>query len=188
MAVGVEVAGSFNNEAFGVVDGRREGEGKEGIVIGDGVEGKAVNGQLEIGRSEAESEPGVIGNREGVIEAGAKALKKGGVGRSRDGSVDNGESDGAFAIDKGLERNRKVGVGLFKDGGSNVGEADMDKGFVRVRGMSSAGGIEPSESAGEGRRALGGSGLHDCCNFGRCSPRAGGACDHLSGRWRESIG
>ena len=175
LAVGVEVAGSFNNEAFGVVDGSGEGGGKEGIVLWHGVEGKAVNGELEVGGGEVESLPGVIGDWEGLIEAGGKGLKKGSVGRGGDGSVDNGEGDGVFAIDKGLERNRKLGVGLFKDGGSNVREADTDKGFVRVRGMRSAGGIEPSGSAGEGRRALRRRGLHDGRDFGRSSPRSGGA-------------
>ena len=92
--------------------------------------------------------PGVVGDGEGLIEAGGKGVKKGSVGCSRDGSVDNGEGDGAFAIDKGLERNRKLGVGFFEDGRSNVRETDMDKGFVRVRGMGTAGGIEPSGSAG----------------------------------------
>ena len=52
----------------------------------------------------------------------------------------NREGDGALVIDKGLEGNRKLGVGLFKDRGSNVREADMDEGFVRVRGMRLAGG------------------------------------------------
>ena len=41
--------------------------------------------------------------------------------------------------------------------------------------MRSAGGIEPSGSAGERRRALRRRGLHDGRDFGRSSPRAGGA-------------
>ena len=124
-----------------------------------------MNDELEVGGGEAESLPGVIGDGEGLIDAGAKGLKKGSVGRGGDGSVDNGEGDGPFAIDKGLERNRKLGVGLFKDGGSDVREADRDKGFVRVRGMRSTGGIEPSGSAGEGRRALRRRDLYDGRDF-----------------------
>ena len=173
--MGVEVAGSFNNEAFGVVDGSGEGGGRKGVVFRHGVEGKAVNGQLEVGRGKAESRPGVIGDGEGLIQAGDKGLKKGGVGRGGDGGVDNGEGDGAFDIDKGLERNRELEVGLFEDGGSNIREADTDQGFVRVRGMRSAWGVEPSGSAGEWRRALRRRGLHDGRNFGRCGPRSGGA-------------
>ena len=41
--------------------------------------------------------------------------------------------------------------------------------------MRSAGGIEPSGSAGEGRRSLRRRGLHNGRDFGRCSPRAWGA-------------
>ena len=41
--------------------------------------------------------------------------------------------------------------------------------------MRSAGGIQPSGSAGKGRSALRRKGLHDGRDFGRCSPRAGGA-------------
>ena len=41
--------------------------------------------------------------------------------------------------------------------------------------MRSAGGIEPSGSAGERRRALWRRGSHDGRNFGCCSPRTGGA-------------
>ena len=175
LAVGVEVAGSLNNEALGVVDRSGEGRGKEGVVIWHAVEGKAVNGELEVGGGEAESLPRVVSDGEELIEAGGEGLKKGGLGGGGDESVDNGEGDGALAIDKGLERNLKLGVHFSEDGGSNVREADRDKGFVRVRGMRSAGGIEPSGSAREGSRALRRRGLHDGRDFGRCSPRAGGA-------------
>ena len=41
--------------------------------------------------------------------------------------------------------------------------------------MRSAGGVVPSGSAGEGRRALRRGGLHDSGDFGRCGPRSGGA-------------
>ena len=67
--MGVEVADSFNNEAFGIVDGSGEGGGKEGVVIWHGVEGKAVNGELEVSGGEGEGLPGVVGNGEGLIEA-----------------------------------------------------------------------------------------------------------------------
>ena len=175
MSVGVKVAGSLNDEAFGVVDGSGEGGGKEGVILWHGIEGKAVDGELEIGGSEAESLPGVIGDGEGLIEAGGKGLKKGSVGGGGDDRVDNGEGDGAFAIDKGHERNRELGVGLFEDRGSNVREADADEGLIRVGGMGSTGGIKPSGSAGEGRKALRRRGLHDGRDFGRCGPRSGGA-------------
>ena len=158
-----------------MVDGSGKGGGKEGVVLWHSVEGKAVNSELEVGGGEAESLPGVIGDGEGLIEVGGKGLKKGGVGSGGDGGVDNGEGDSVLAIDKGLERNRELRVGLLEDGGSDVREADMDEGFVRVGGMRTAGGVEPSGSAGEGRRALRRRGLHDGRDFGRCGPRTGGA-------------
>ena len=52
---------------------------------------------------------------------------------------------------------------------------DTDKSFVRIRGMRSAGVVEPSGMTGERRRALRRRGLHDGRDFGHCSPRAGGA-------------
>ena len=52
---------------------------------------------------------------------------------------------------------------------------DTDEGFVRVRGMRTTGGIEPSGSAGKRRRAFRRRGLYDGRDFGHCSPRAGGA-------------
>ena len=54
-------------------------------------------------------------------------------------------------------------------------EADADEGFVRVGGVGSTGGVKPSGSAGEGRRAIRRRGLHDGRDFGRCGPRSGGA-------------
>ena len=173
--VGVEVAGPFNDEAFGVVNGGGEGGGKEGVVFWHDVEGKAVDGELEVSGGEAEGLPRVIGDREGLIEAEGKGLKKGSVGGGGDGGVNNGEGDGAFAIDKGLERNRELGVCLSEDGGSDVREADADEGLVRVGGVGSTGGVKPSGSAGEGRRAFRRRGLTDGRDFGRCGPRTGGA-------------
>ena len=58
-----------------------------------------MNGELDVGGGEAESLPRVGGDREELIEARGKGLKKGGVGRGGDGSVDNGDGDGAFAIE-----------------------------------------------------------------------------------------
>ena len=146
-AVGVEVAGWFNNGAFGVFEGGGEGGGEMGIVIWHGIEGKAVNGELEVGGGKGESLPGAIGDGQGLIEAGGKGLKKGDIRRDGDGSGSNGESDGTFAIGKELNGNRELGVSLFEDRGTNVSEADMDEGFFRVKGMRSAGGVEPSGSA-----------------------------------------
>ena len=43
----------------------------------------------------------------------------------------------------------------------------MDEGFVRVRGVRTTWGIEPSGSAGERRRTFRRRGLHDGRDFGR---------------------
>ena len=131
---------------FAVVDRGGAGGSEEGVVIWHGVEAEAMDGGLEVSGGEAESLPGVISNREGQIETGGKDRKKGGLGRGGDGTVDNGEDDGTIAIDKGLERNRKQGVGLLKARGGHIREADPDQGFVNVRGIRSAGGIESSSA------------------------------------------
>ena len=62
-----------------------------------------MNGVREVGGGEAESVAGVVGDREGLVEAGGKGLKEEGLECGGDGGVENGEGDGAFAIDKGLE-------------------------------------------------------------------------------------
>ena len=103
LVVWVEVAGSFDYEALGVVDGSGEGGGEEGVVIRHGIHREAVNGELEVSGGESESLPGVVGDGEGLIEAGGERLKKGSIGGGGDGGVDNGEGDGAFTVDKGLE-------------------------------------------------------------------------------------
>ena len=54
LAVRVEVAGPFDNEALGVVDGSREGGGEEGVVIRHGIKREAVNGELEVSGGEGE--------------------------------------------------------------------------------------------------------------------------------------
>ena len=103
LAVQVEVAGSFDYEAFGVDDGGGEGGGEEGVVIRHGIKREAVNGELEVGGCESEGLPVVVGDGEGLIEAGGESLKKGGIGSGGDGGVDNGKGDGAFTVDKRLE-------------------------------------------------------------------------------------
>ena len=64
---------------------------------------EAVNGELEVSRGEPAGLPRVIGDGEGLIEAGGEGLKKGGIGGGGDGGVDNGEGDDALTVDKGLE-------------------------------------------------------------------------------------
>ena len=68
-----------------------------------------MNGELEVGGGEAESLPGVIGDGEGLIEAGVEGLEKGGVGRGGNGGIDKGETNGALSINKGLERDVEAG-------------------------------------------------------------------------------
>ena len=103
LAVRVEVAGSFDYEAFGVVDGSGEGGGEEGVVIRLGIKREAMNGELEVGGGESEGLPGVVGDGEGLIEAGGESLKKGRIGSGKDGGFNNRECNGVFTIDKGLE-------------------------------------------------------------------------------------
>ena len=43
----VKVAGSYDDEAFGVVDGGREGGSKESVIIRHGIEGECNNPRQE---------------------------------------------------------------------------------------------------------------------------------------------
>ena len=44
--------------------------------------------------------PGEVADREGLIELVGECIKKGGVGGSRDGGVDNSEGDRTIVIDQ----------------------------------------------------------------------------------------
>jgi len=130
-----------------------------------------MDDKLEVGRRQPEGEPGVITNRKGLVELKGESLNEGSIGGGRNGGVSRYKGDGAFIIDEDLEGNREVGVSFAEGRGGEVWLADLDKGFVRGGGLNSAGGIEPSGRAGERRRALGGGGLNDVCDFNSGSAR-----------------
>ena len=107
----------------------------------------------------------------GLIELQGEGLKEGSIGGSWNGGFGRYERDGAFVIDEGPEGDRKVGVCFAEDRGGKVWPADSDKGFIGVGGLNCAGGIEPSGSAREGRRALGGGGLEGVRDLNSTSTR-----------------
>ena len=124
-----------------------------------------MDGKLEIGRGQPEGEPGVVTDRKGLVDLQGESLEEGSVGGSRNSGVGKYKGDSPFVVDKGLEGDRKIGVSFAEDRGSEVWPADSDKGFIRVGGLNSAEGIEPSGHAGEGRRALGGGSLDGVRDF-----------------------
>ena len=77
LAVWVTAPGSFDDEAFGVVDGGRKGGSKEDVIVRHGIEGKAVDGEQEVSGGKAESLPGIIGDWERLIEAGGEGRERG---------------------------------------------------------------------------------------------------------------
>ena len=102
-----------------------------------------------------EGQPGVVTDREGLVELVGKGLGEGLVGGGGDGGVDNGEGDSTIVIDKAFEANSEAGVGFPQDGGGQVGPADTDKIAFRVGGRQIPGGIESPGGTGEWRRPLG---------------------------------
>ena len=55
-----------------------------------------------------------------------ESIKKGGVGSSRDGGVDNSEGDRTTVVDKDFEADREAKISFPQDGGGQIGPADAD--------------------------------------------------------------
>ena len=71
-----------------------------------------MDGELLISRGKSEGHPGVIADREGLIELVGKSIEEGGVGSSRDGGVNNSEGDCTIVVDKEFETDREAGISL----------------------------------------------------------------------------
>ena len=74
------------------------------------LDGQAMEGELQISRGKSEGHLGVIADREGLIELVGKSIKKGGVGSSRDGGVDNSEGDRTIVVDKDFKADGEAGI------------------------------------------------------------------------------
>ena len=100
-----------------------------------------------------------------------KSIKKGGVGSSRDGGVDNSEGDRAIVVDEDFETDREARISFPQDGGGQVGPADADEVTFGMGGRHVPGGVESPCGTGEGRRTLGRGSLDDGRDFGRSGGR-----------------
>ena len=100
-------------------------------------------------------QPGVVADREGLIELMGKSIKEGGVGSGRDGGVNNSEGDRTIVFDKDFETDREAGISFPQDGGGQVGPADDDKIAFVMGGKYVHRGEESPCGTGEGRRTLG---------------------------------
>ena len=79
-----------------------------GIAVGMGLDGTAMDGELQISGGKSEGEPRIVANSEGLIELVGYCVEKGGVRSSRNGGVDDGEGDCTVLINKNFEGNRKT--------------------------------------------------------------------------------
>ena len=68
-------------------------------------------------RGKSEGHPGVVADRERLIELVGESIKKGRVGSSGNGGVNNSERDRTIVIDKDFEADRKARIDIPQDGG-----------------------------------------------------------------------
>ena len=113
-----------------------------------------------------EGHPGVVADREGLIELVGESIKKGRVGSSRDGGVDNSEGDSTIIIDKDFEADREAGISFPQEGGGQIGPADVDKIAFGMGGRYVPAGVESPCGTGERRRTLGRGGLNNGRDLG----------------------
>ena len=152
--VGVEELWLIYEDRLGVKDTGLEEITQFVIMVGMGLDGKAKDGQLQISGGKSEGEPGVVANREGLVEFVDEGVKEGGVGGSGNGGVDNGEGDCTVGVDKNFKSNSKTRIGFPLDGGGQVGLADRDVVVFGVRGRRVPRGVESTCGTGKGGRTL----------------------------------
>ena len=154
-SIRVEEAG-FGNENRQRVEYRGQKEvTQDGVVFGVSLDREAMEGKLWISGGESEGHPGVVADREELIELVGESIEEGGVGGSRDGGVDNSEGDRTMFIDKSFEADGEAGISFPQDGGGQVGPTDTDKVAFGMGGRYVPGGVESPCGTGEGRRTLG---------------------------------
>ena len=106
----IEEAGFGDEDGLGV-NNRGLEEGKQGSVsLRMSLDGQAMDGELKISGGKSEGHPGVVADREGLIELVGKSIEKGGVGSSRDGGVDNSEGDRTIIVDKDFKADREARI------------------------------------------------------------------------------
>ena len=90
-----------------------------------------------------------------MIELVGESIKKGGVGSSRPGVVDNSEGDGTIVVDKDFEADREAGISFPQDEGGQIGPADADRITFGMGGRNVPGSVESPCGNGEGRGTVG---------------------------------
>ena len=125
-----------------------------GVVFGVRLDGWAMDGKMYISRGKSEGQPGVVADREGLIELVGKSIKEGGVGSSRAGGVDNCEGDRTIVIDKDFEADREARISFPEDIDGQVGHADADKVAFGMGGRYVPGGVESPCGTGDRRSPI----------------------------------
>ena len=120
-----------------------------------GLDGEAMDGKLSVSRGKSEGHPGVGADWKAMVELEGKSIKKGRVGGSRNGGVDNSEGNCTIVVDEDFQADREARVSFPQDGGGQVGPADADMITFGMGGRHVPGGIESPCDTGERRRTLG---------------------------------
>ena len=108
--VWIEEAGFGDEDRLRVKNRGLEEVTQGSVSLRKSLDRQAMDGELKISRGKSEGHPRIVADREGLIELVGKSIKKGGVGGSRDGGVDNSEGDHTIVVDKNFEADREAGI------------------------------------------------------------------------------
>ena len=83
-----------------------------GIAIGIGLDGNALDGELQIRGGKSEGESGIVAIWEGLVELVGQCIEKGGVRSRTNGGVDEAERDSTVVVNKNLKANWETRIGF----------------------------------------------------------------------------
>ena len=129
--LGVEETSFGDKYRLGIKDGRLKKVTQGGIIFVVGLDRKSIDGELKVSRGESEGEPGVVADWKGLVKIVGSCVKKGCIGGSWDGGVNNGEGACTIIVNKNLEADRQGGVSSLKTEAAWSGQ--------RMRGRSRSG-------------------------------------------------
>ena len=133
----VTVPGQANRDRLGVVDGLLD-EGEEVfVVVSEDVGRDSVNCQVYSCWRLGKRKPGVITDREGLVEAAGESIEMGGIGFCWGVRVSPRKGDSASVVDLGYEPFQEEAVGLGEGGGGYFWEGG---GYALGKGVGSGAG------------------------------------------------
>ena len=165
-SIWIEEAGFGDKDRLRLKNGGLKEVTQGSVSLRVSLDGQAMDGEMQISRGKSEGHPGIVADREELIELVGKSIKKGGVGSSRDGGVDNSEGDRTSVVEKDFEADREAGISFPQNGGGQIAPADADKIAFGTGGRYVPGRVESPCGTGVRRRTLGRGGLNNGRDFG----------------------